>query len=60
MNEKTGTLSFLASNLSTVLATISFDNLGIFRLEDAPPNASAEMTRVVAELYCKRMELAIG
>ena len=60
MNEKTGTLSFLAPNLSTVLATISFQNLGIFRLEDAPPDASAEITRVVAELYCERMELAIG
>ena len=60
MNEKTGTLSFLAPNLSTVLATINFQNPGIFRLEDAPPDASAEITRVVAELYCERMELAIG
>ena len=59
MNEKTGTLSFLAPNLSTVLATISFQNLGIFRLEDAPPDASAEITRVVAEHYCERMELAV-
>lgn len=56
MNEKTGTLSFLAPNVSTVLATISFQNLGIFRLEDAP----TDETRVVAELYCERMELAIG
>jgi hypothetical protein len=54
------TLSFLAPNLSTVLATISFQNLGIFRLEDVPTDASAEITRVVAELYCERMELAIG
>jgi hypothetical protein len=60
MNEKSGTLSFLAPNLSTVLATLSFQNLGIFRLEDAPPDASAEITRVVADLYCERMELAIG
>jgi hypothetical protein len=60
MNEKTGTLSFLAPNLSTALATISFQNLGIFRLEDTPPDASAEITRVVAELYCERMELTIG
>ena len=59
MNEKTGTLSFLAPNLSTVLATISFQNLGIFRLEDALPDASAEITRVVAEHYCERMELAV-
>jgi hypothetical protein len=43
-----------------VLATISFQNLGFFWLEDAPPDASAEITRVVADLYCERMELAIG
>ena len=60
MNEKTGTLSFLAPNLSTVLASISFQNLGILRLEDAPPDASVEITRVVAELYCERMQLTIG
>jgi hypothetical protein len=59
MNEKTGTLSFLAPNLSTVLATISYQNLGIFRPEDAPPDASAEITRVVEEHYCERMELAV-
>ena len=56
MNEKRGTLSFLAPNLSTVLATISFQNLGIFRLEDVPPEEGAEIARVVAELYCERME----
>jgi hypothetical protein len=60
MNEKTGTLSFLAPNLSTVLATISFQNLGIFRLEDVPPEGSAEVTRLVAELYCERMEFVSG
>ena len=59
-NEKTGTLSFLTPNLATVLATISFHNLGIFRLENAPVDTTGEVTRVVAELYCERMELAIG
>jgi hypothetical protein len=59
-NEKAGTLSFLAPNLSTVLATINFHNLGIFRLENAPPETSGEVMRVVAELYCERMELTIG
>jgi hypothetical protein len=43
-------------NLATVLATINFHNLGIFRLENAP----ADPGRVVAELYCQRMELAIA
>ena len=59
-NEKTGTLSFLTPNLATVLATISFHNLGIFRLENAPADTSGEVMRVVAELYCERMELAIS
>jgi hypothetical protein len=54
-DEKSGSLSFLSANLTTVLATINFHNLGIFRLEDAPADAG----RVVAELYCQRMELAI-
>ena len=54
-DEKSGSLSFLNANLTTVLATINFHNLGIFRLENAP----ADPSRVVAELYCERMELAI-
>jgi hypothetical protein len=53
--EKSGSLSLLNANLTTVLATINFFNLGIFRLENAP----ADSGRVVAELYCQRMELAI-
>jgi hypothetical protein len=59
-NEKTGTLSFLSPNLAAMLATIRFHNLGIFRLENAPADTSGEVMRVVAELYCERMELAIG
>src|SRR5262245_11064201 len=54
-DEKSGSLSFLNASFTTVLATISFSNLGIFRLENAP----ADPSRVVAELYCERMELAI-
>jgi hypothetical protein len=59
-NEKSGTLSFLAPNLAAVLATISFQNLGIFRLENAPAETSGEIARVVADLYCERMDLTIG
>jgi hypothetical protein len=54
-DEKSGSLSFLNASLTTVLATINFYNLGIFRLENAP----ADPSRVIAELYCERMELAI-
>jgi hypothetical protein len=39
---------FLTPNLATVLATISFYNLGIFRLENAPADTSGEVMRVVA------------
>jgi hypothetical protein len=59
-NEKSGTLSFLAPNLASVLATISLQNLGIFRLEDAPAETSGEIARVVADLYCERMALTVG
>jgi hypothetical protein len=59
-NEKSGSLSFLTPNLASVLATISFQNLGIFRLENAPTEASGEISRLVADLYCERMDLAIG
>jgi hypothetical protein len=58
-NEKTGTLELLNPTLTTVLATISFYNLGIFRLEDAPAAASTTaVPRVVADLYCERMEIS--
>ena len=59
-NEKTGTLELLSPNLTTVLATIRFYNLGIFRLDDAPADPRTAVTRVVAELYCERMELTMG
>ena len=59
-NEKTGNLSFLTPNMATVLATINFHNLGIFRLENTPADTSGAVTRVVADLYFERMELIIG
>jgi hypothetical protein len=57
-NEKTGSLSFLTPNMATVLATISFQNLGIFRLQNLTD--SGAVARVAAELYCERMDLTIG
>jgi hypothetical protein len=59
MNEKDGTLELLSPNLMTVFAKISFHNLGIFRLDDAPADASGGLARLVADLYCERMELTI-
>jgi hypothetical protein len=59
-NEKSGTLSFLTPNLASVLGTISFQNLGIFKLENAPAETSGDVMRVVANLYCERMDIAVG
>lgn len=59
-NEKSGSLSFLTPNLASALATVSFQNLGIFRLEEAPAEAGGQVSRLVADLYCERMDLAIG
>jgi T4-like virus tail tube protein gp19 len=59
-NEKNGTLSVLAPNLSDVLATIRFFNLGIFRLAPERLRLSGEqLERWVAELYCERMEFQV-
>ena len=60
MNEKTGTLSFLAPNLSTVLATISFQNLGIFRLEDAPARRKRRDNARCRGALLRANETAIG
>jgi hypothetical protein len=57
--EKTGTLSFLAPNLSTVLATINFQNVGIFRLEDAPARRKREDNARCRRSSNWRMELAV-
>ena len=51
-DEKTGTLRLLSPNLQDALATITFHNLGIFKLVDSETNPN----RVVAELYCVQME----
>jgi hypothetical protein len=55
-NERTGTLTLLSQDFHRALATISFFNLGIFRLDNVP---ASEPIRVVADLYCERMDLAI-
>ena len=57
-SEKSGTLHFLTPNRQADLFSIKLHNLGIFRLADEPVTANADQVhRVVAELYCERMEL---
>jgi tail tube protein gp19 len=57
--EKNGALTFLAPNLKEELARVDFHGLGIFRLtpEKREPQSSP-VARVVAELYCERMDFA--
>ena len=57
-HEKSGTIVFLTPNRKDELARINLFNVGIFALRRPPATAAAEkVARVVAELYCERMEL---
>jgi phage tail-like protein len=54
--EKSGSLTFLAPNLKE-RAHINFFNLGIFRLApEKRQEPTDQISRIVAELYCERME----
>jgi phage tail-like protein len=56
-NEKNGSLTFLAPDLKTTLATINFFNLGIFRLTpDKVEARNEQIRRLQAELYVERMQ----
>ena len=59
--EKQGKLAFLAPTGRETLLTISFRGLGIFKLRRERSEAGADRaSRMTAELYCQRMELAFG
>jgi hypothetical protein len=58
--ERNGKLTFLSTDHKTPLGVISFFNLGIYRLEPEPQRTGVEaIARVVAGLYCERMELSV-
>jgi hypothetical protein len=60
-DERAGSISLLAPNLSTELARIELAGLGIFRLSTDPPDDSpSAIQRVTADLYCERMTLKPG
>jgi phage tail-like protein len=60
-HEKSGTIVFLTPNRQEELARINLFNVGIFALRRRPATAATEkVARVVAELYCERMELQVG
>lgn len=53
--EKSGTLEYLTPDMKTVLFSITFRNLGIFK---AAPEAGAEsIRRVKAEMYCEDLRM---
>lgn len=59
--EKTGAIVFLAPDLKSELGRVELFNVGIFALRSAAQQAHDEsLRRVVAELYCERMELHVG
>jgi phage tail-like protein len=54
--EKTGTLEYLTSDLKTVLFTVTFHNLGVFKLTDDKLEAGSEsLRRTKVEMYCEEM-----
>jgi len=59
--ERNGKLVFLAPDLKSPLGEIRLFNLGIFRLEPEAQSAGAQqVARMIAELYCERMELTVA
>jgi hypothetical protein len=58
--EKSGNVVLLGPNLADVLGEIRLFNLGLFRLADAKLTSTEAVKRVVADLYCERMEFDVG
>lgn len=58
--EKNGKLEYLAPNLSDVLFTLEFHNLGIFKLAAETVEAGDQIQRVKAEMYCQQMTFTPG
>ena len=58
--ERSGTLDFLAQNVATVLGTLTFSNLGIFKCSPEKSEASSDaIRRVKVELYCEEMRFVM-
>jgi hypothetical protein len=59
-HERSGALTYLAPDLKTELGRVKLSNLGIFRLAPPPGKQTGDaIARVVAELYCERLELVL-
>ena len=59
-HEKSGAIVFLSPNRKAELARINLHNVGIFALRRKAAPVGAQVAHVVADLYCERMEFAIG
>ena len=59
-NEKSGALVFLGPDLKAELGRVTLHNVGIFALRHPAPAGKETIQKVVAELYCERMELQVG
>lgn len=60
-DEKSGMLEYLAPDLKTVLFTLEFFNLGIFKLTPEKAEAGSEsLRRLKAEMYCEEMQFSFG
>lgn len=54
--EKPGVLEILSPDLKSVLASLQFQNLGIFKVAPEPGQAGAEaIGRIKAEMYCEKI-----
>jgi phage tail-like protein len=59
--EKGATLEYLTPDLKTVLFTLTFHNLGIFKLTPEKVEAGSEnIRRIKAEMYCEKIDFAYG
>jgi len=60
-NEKTGTLHYLAADLVTELFTLTFFNLGVFKISPDKVEAGGEpIRRVKVEMYCEHWDWVYG
>lgn len=59
--EKGGTLEYLSADRKSVLFTLTFSNLGIFKLTpDKAESGSENVRRVKAEMYCEQVTWKAG
>ena len=58
-DEKAGSLEYLTPDLKTALFTLKFSNLGIFELMPVEDAGGGTLPRLLAAMYCEKMEFLI-